>query len=228
MEHLERLAGLVDPRGLDVVDVGAGTGAFAAALAGAGARVTGIEVEAEKVARARAAHGAVARFLQGCGEDLPLPDGSADLVCFMFSLHHVPAADQPAALAEAARVLRPGGRLHVVEPDVTGPMTSVVRLIDDETEVREATAAFLDALSAGPAWRADARFGYTLVRSYRDFDALAQSVVLTDPSRAAGFEARRAAMQAQFDRVAVPGADGYTLAQPCTARHLRRAPAIAG
>jgi SAM-dependent methyltransferase len=49
----------------------------------------------------------VALRVSGDATSLPLPSGSADVVCAMHMLYHVP--DVPAALAEAQRVLRPGG-----------------------------------------------------------------------------------------------------------------------
>lgn len=218
--HLEQLCRLMNPEGQDVVDVGAGDGAFAAALAGAGARVTGIEVSQARVEAANRAHAGKADFVQGRAEALPISDNSADLICFMFSMHHVPGTLQAAALDEALRVLRPGGRLHVVEPDTEGAMTSVVRLVDDETEVRNATAAFLDAAVTSGRVQELVRCHYDLVRRFASFDALAERVVLTDPARAEGFARHRDAMRAEFDRVAKPAAGGWDVSQPCTAYHL--------
>ncbi|OLT11221.1 hypothetical protein BJF78_27395 [Pseudonocardia sp. CNS-139] len=51
---------------------------------------------------------------------LPLPDGAASAVVALFVLHHLPAAAQDAALAEWARVLRPGGVLAGITPN-NGP-----------------------------------------------------------------------------------------------------------
>ena len=53
---------------------------------------------------------------QGAADALPMPDQSADLVLFVFSLHHVPGRQAQWAMAEARRVLRPSGRLYVAEP----------------------------------------------------------------------------------------------------------------
>jgi SAM-dependent methyltransferase len=59
-----------------------------------------------ELARRRAAG---ARIVQGEATDMPFEDGAFDAVVCAFGLMHVP--DQPAALSEMARVLRPGGRL---------------------------------------------------------------------------------------------------------------------
>ncbi|MDH3664265.1 MAG: class I SAM-dependent methyltransferase, partial [Alphaproteobacteria bacterium] len=136
MNHLDHLTSLIDLDGHSVVDVGAGNGKFARAFARRGARVTGIEIDGDKVEIAKRAEHANVRILLGRGEDLPLDDQSADLVCFMFSFHHVPLPLQDDALAEAWRVLKPGGRLHVLDPLPGGSMSDVMAPLDDETEIR--------------------------------------------------------------------------------------------
>jgi SAM-dependent methyltransferase len=55
---------------------------------------------------------------QGAPEALPLPDASVDVVISLMALQR--CADTQVALAETARVLRPGGRLVVAEPDGLG------------------------------------------------------------------------------------------------------------
>lgn len=53
------------------------------------------------------------------------------------------------ALAEAARVLRPGGHLYVSEPVYAGPLNDVIGLFHDEREVRAAAQAALDEALRG-------------------------------------------------------------------------------
>jgi ArsR family transcriptional regulator len=65
------------------------------------------------VARARLAGFANVRVVEGRVEELPLPDASLDLALVVHLLHHV--ADPSAALAEVARVLRPGGRVVIAD-----------------------------------------------------------------------------------------------------------------
>ena len=102
-----------------VLDAGTGTGdlAFACLEAGAG-RVVGLDVAGPMVERARqksAARdlGAVSGFGLGDATRLPLPDASVDAWCSAFVVRNIP--DLPAAFSEAHRVLRPGGRLAVLE-----------------------------------------------------------------------------------------------------------------
>ena len=106
-EAVRWLAG-EEPR--DVVDLGAGTGKLTRSLVAHGHRVTAVEPSSEMLAQLVAAvPGATA--LQGSAESVPLADGSADVVTAAQAFHWF---DQPVALREIARVLRPGGRLALV------------------------------------------------------------------------------------------------------------------
>ncbi|MEX2446571.1 MAG: ubiquinone/menaquinone biosynthesis methyltransferase [Dehalococcoidia bacterium] len=101
-----------------VVDAGTGTGDLALACLEAGAaRVIGVDVAAPMVAEARAkAHRRQADhvgFALGDATRLPLPDASVDVWCSAFVVRNLPDLD--AGLREAYRVLRPGGRLAVLE-----------------------------------------------------------------------------------------------------------------
>jgi len=99
-----------------VVDVGCGTGTLAIALAAGGAEVIGVDGDPEVLARARAKPWAdKVQWRHGLATALPLPGASADRVVMSLLLHHLDPAGQRTALAEAVRVLRPGGRLHVAD-----------------------------------------------------------------------------------------------------------------
>src|SRR5262249_12286795 len=148
---LDVLSELVELDGRDVVDVGCGDGGLVRRLAGLGARAIGVEVDAAVVAAAQGRQPVAGeRYVHGTGQQLPLPDDSADVVVFLQSLHDVPPAAMDAALAEAARVVRSGGAVYVQEPLAEGPFFELVKLIDDETEVRaQAQAAVARASAAG-------------------------------------------------------------------------------
>jgi ArsR family transcriptional regulator len=99
-----------------VADLGCGTGEAMAALLGRARRVIGVDGSAEMLARARLrfAQAASAVSLRiGELEHLPLSDGEADCAVMSMVLHHLP--DPRAGLAEALRILRPGGRLLVAD-----------------------------------------------------------------------------------------------------------------
>lgn len=90
------------------------------------------------------------RFALGGAEAIPAEDGSFDIVIMFKSLHHVPMGQMHQALAEVARVLRPGGLAWISEPVYAGELNEVMRLFHDEKEVREAAfAAVCGAVERG-------------------------------------------------------------------------------
>jgi SAM-dependent methyltransferase len=98
--------------GLDVVDLGCGTGYFSAWLAKRGARPVGVDPTPAQLATARAMQtefGLEFPLLEGVGEAVPLPDASFDLVLSEYGASIW--ADPYRWIPEAARLLRPGGRL---------------------------------------------------------------------------------------------------------------------
>ncbi|QUH00345.1 methyltransferase domain-containing protein [Saccharopolyspora erythraea] len=124
-ETAELVKRLLRPEDRSVVDVGAGAGgsaaAFAKALSGTGDTVTVVDSAPELLAAAadcanRAASGGVdVRAVRADAADDALPDlvGQVDLVFASFVAHHLP--DQIAGLRRMARMVRPGGRLALVE-----------------------------------------------------------------------------------------------------------------
>ena len=115
------LAALVEAAALTgaerVLDLGCGAGHTALALAPRAAAVTAVDVTPEMlaVAGSLAAGRGVTNivFRHADVAALPFPNGSFDLVVSRYSAHHY--ADPARALAEAARVLRPGGRFLLVD-----------------------------------------------------------------------------------------------------------------
>jgi len=103
----------VAPRpGLSLLDAGCGPGNYHAALAGAALRITACDLSdgmlRDVAAQARRIGGDVAP-VRADAEALPFRDAAFDRVMANHMLYHV--ADQPRALAEMRRVLRPGGRI---------------------------------------------------------------------------------------------------------------------
>ncbi|MSO65819.1 MAG: class I SAM-dependent methyltransferase [Alphaproteobacteria bacterium] len=163
---------LVAWSGLDVVDVGCADGSLAAALAKRGARVLGIEsdpIQAKKNRGAAAVDNVT--LIEGSAERIPREAGTVDGVIFSKSLHHVPAGLMDAALSEAARVLkRERGFLFVLEPDISGQFSQLVKPFHDETVVRRQA---LDALArtADRLFRQMDEYWYTSTNLFSDFAA---------------------------------------------------------
>jgi SAM-dependent methyltransferase len=99
------------------VDVGAGAGHATLAIAPHVAHVTAIDPTPEMLAVAErlAAERGIANvsFGRATADALPFPDASLDAAVSRFSIHHWP--DPPAAVREIARVVRPGGRIVLVD-----------------------------------------------------------------------------------------------------------------
>jgi len=94
--------------GTRLLDVACGPGYVAAAGAARGARATGIDFSSTMIAEARRLHPAL-ELREGDAEALDLPDAAFDAVTIAFGLLHFARPER--AVAEACRVLAPGGRL---------------------------------------------------------------------------------------------------------------------
>jgi ubiquinone/menaquinone biosynthesis C-methylase UbiE len=103
---------LGDVRGLDVVELGCGTAYFSAWLARRGARPVGVDPTPAQLATARemqAEFGLEFPLVEAAAEDVPLPDASFDLAVSQYGASIW--ADPYRWIPEAARLLRPAGRL---------------------------------------------------------------------------------------------------------------------
>ena len=106
--------------GATVLDVGCGTGLLARealALIGAQGRLVGVDPSPGMLAQARLP---TAEFLEGSAEALPVADGSFDFVTMGYALRHI--ADVGTAFREFHRVLKPGGRVLILE--ITKPASA--------------------------------------------------------------------------------------------------------
>lgn len=100
--------------GMQVIDVGTGTGLVAreaARLVGPQGSVLGVDPSAAMLANARLMSGV--RLVEGRAESIPAPDAAADFLSLGYALRHI--SDLSVAFREFKRVLRPGGRLCLLE-----------------------------------------------------------------------------------------------------------------
>jgi ubiquinone/menaquinone biosynthesis C-methylase UbiE len=108
-----------DQRQMRLLDIGCGTGRFLDFVKQAWPRLTtcGLDMSEAYVrhAQRRLAGRSRTRFVVGKAEAIPAPDNSQDAVTSIFVFHELPPQVRRAALAECARVLRPGGRLVLLD-----------------------------------------------------------------------------------------------------------------
>jgi 2-polyprenyl-6-hydroxyphenyl methylase/3-demethylubiquinone-9 3-methyltransferase len=100
--------------GLSILDLGCGKGRFARQLALAGARIVGVDIALGMLGHA----GGIDR-VRASASRLPLRSRSFDAVVAVEVLQHVAPAALPEVITEAARVLRPAGRLLVIDRNAT-------------------------------------------------------------------------------------------------------------
>lgn len=96
-----------------LLDVGGGTGRVSAGLNGMSGQVIVVDIS---IGMLRQAQRKELSVVNAPAEDLPFPDEVFERVLMVDSLHHV--VDQSTVASELWRVLTPGGRLLIVEPDI--------------------------------------------------------------------------------------------------------------
>jgi demethylmenaquinone methyltransferase/2-methoxy-6-polyprenyl-1,4-benzoquinol methylase len=151
------------PRGALVADLACGTGQFCRALGRAGYRSIGVDSSAGMLARARGAGELVRADIL----ELPFEAGSVDGVTSGFALRNV--VDIGRCAAEMARVVRPGGRLAVLDLAEPRPATRWIRSTWIDRVVPRLGALLSDGeayryLPASTAYLPD---GPSLVRTFR-------------------------------------------------------------
>ena len=117
--------------GETVVDLGSGSGMdafYAAGIVGPTGRVVGVDFTVEQLAKARRIAASAdlhqVEFLEGPIDELPVPSASADCVISNGVINLCP--DKAAVFAEAARILRPGGRLAIADIVTEKPLTDAI------------------------------------------------------------------------------------------------------
>lgn len=142
-----------------VLDLGCGSGTLAIriGLQAPGAHVAGLDADPSMIdtARRKAARaGSSAAFHLGNASQLPFPDAAFDRVVSSLFFHHLSPPGKRRAAAEVARVLRPGGELHVADwgPAPNLAMRSLflaVQFLDGFENTRENVEGRLPALFSG-------------------------------------------------------------------------------
>lgn len=117
-------AGLVP--GMHVVDIGTGTGLVATqavAILGDPTSVIGVDPSVGMLENAKVPHGV--KLVEGSAERIPFPDNSFDFLSMGYALRHI--SDLSGALTEFHRVLKPGGRICILE--ITYPRKEIPKFL---------------------------------------------------------------------------------------------------
>lgn len=159
---LPQMAGLTGTE--TVLDVATATGHTAFALAPFAASVVGVDLTPEMLEEARRnnPHPNVT-FVAGDAEALPFPDAAFDVVTCRIAAHHFP--DVARFLAEAHRVLKPGGRAVIID-NVVPEDDTLDRFINEIDKLRDPSHVRAYRISEWEAFLKDTGFAYELAHTF--------------------------------------------------------------
>ena len=160
-----------------LIDVGCGTGDLVRWATRQGARAIGIDTAAMITGAERKPRAGDERYRIGTAETMSFENGSCDILTYFASFHHVPRFHMINALKRGWNVLKPGGAAVFLEPiPQDGSYYDIVRLIEDEMEVRALAIRVIDsALYLG--FKPAAQKLFYVDRSFADFLELLEASV---------------------------------------------------
>ena len=212
--HAEVIEELLEPRGAKIIDIGCGAGKMTRLLTEMGGEVVGIDPGERQLERARAIDTVGNEtFLEGVAENLPFEDQSIDIAFFFNSFHHVPKEGFEAAIVEAQRVLKPGGKLYFAEPIADGPQFELSRLINDESVIR---ALAYNCIQSTPqmGFKEVSELIYITENRHKDFEAFKTNSTSINPARDAIFEEHDVEIRQRFEQLSQKDNEGYVFSLP--------------
>jgi SAM-dependent methyltransferase len=221
-DELDLLAQLVPLQGIRLIELGCGKARLASALLARypQTEVTALEVDERQHAKNLAAPQPRLNFVQAGAQAIPFADGCFDGAMMLKTLHHVPLPLMDQALREVARVLRPGGWFYVSEPVYAGPLNDIMRLVNDEGEVRLAAQQALDKALAQGTWEAAGEHRFEMPVHFADFVNFEQRMLDVTYADRRMDEPTRQAIRQRFDELMGP--KGVSLTRPMHVRLLRK------
>ena len=213
-QNADVLPSLIDLKGKKVADIGCGEGSLTHLMTRHGASVIGVECSPQQLERARSAKPAGnENYSEGVGENLTFEDNKLDLVVFFNSLHHIAVNQQDRALAEAARVLKPGGQVYVCEPLAKGEHFELMKPVHDETEVRAAAyQAMSRADKHGLTMEMETEYSHS--SCYPDFTAFRERIEVINPHLNDQFDELQEILRNNFETLGHKSDDGMEFSQP--------------
>jgi ubiquinone/menaquinone biosynthesis C-methylase UbiE len=179
-EEREVFDSMLPLQGAHILELGCGKAEKTRSIAQGGkvARIMALEVDQIQHAKnLQIADLPNVTFSLGGAEAIPASDNSFDIVIMFKSLHHVPMEVMDQALAEIARVLKPGGVAYISEPVYAGDFNELLRLFHDEKIVREAAfAAISRAVESGKLVLVEQKF-FNSRNHFDSFDQFDQRII---------------------------------------------------
>ncbi len=222
-DELDVLDALVPLAHARIVEAGCGAARLARDLLArhAQAEVTCLEVDERQLAKNIAEPAARLHFAHAGAQAIPFGDASFDGALMLKSLHHVPRDQMDRALVELARVLVPGGWLYVSEPVYAGPLNELIRVFNDEGEVRAEAQRAIDRAIAGGSWTQAAERRFAMPVRFRDFADFEQRMMRPTFADHHIDEAKLERTRTLY--APHQGPDGAAFERPMHVRLLRRA-----
>ena len=175
-EHLPYKDGLV-------IDVGCGTGELVRWMVSQGIKAIGLDVEKMVNKAIESSKTKNEEYKIGVGEHLPFDNNFASTITYIASFHHIPSTNMMLALKECTRVLKPNGKMIVIEPiSQNQSYYEITRLVEDEAEIQNYAYEILKRSDeAGLSFVKEETF--YLERSFQDYINLLNIFVDSDEER---------------------------------------------
>lgn len=221
-DELSVLSELVVLEGQHIIELGCGAARMARQLLERypDSCVTGLETDERQHAKNMAFPQERLRFLLAGAQAIPVADASFDLALMLKSLHHVPIPMMKQALDEVRRVVRVGGHLYVSEPVYSGPLNEIIRLFNDEREVRLAAQAAVDDAITSQGWTQVAERRFEMPVRFKDFGDFERRMLRPTYANHRVDDATVAAVRERFELHC--RGDGAYFTRPMLVRLLRR------
>lgn len=213
-QNADVLPSMIDLKGKKVADIGCGEGSLTRMMTRHGANVIGVECSKSQLERARAAKPAGNEiYYEGVGEDMSFEDNKLDVIVFFNSLHHINIDNQEQALAEARRVLKPGGMVYICEPVASGEHFELMQPVHDETKVRDAAYQAIQKADKH-GLTPEREVTYIHMAMYPDYAAFRDRILAINPELENGFDDLNEDLMKSFEKLGHKTDDGIQFEQP--------------
>ncbi len=162
-----------------LIELGCGSARFLQNLLTMHPQLEAWGLEVDKVQHQKNVAQAVPRltWLEAGAQAIPSESNVFDGALMLKSLHHVPIPDMQQALREVARVVKPGGWLFVAEPVYAGALNEIMRLFNDEGEVRAEAIKALHQMVQDGVWEQHYHEHFEVPVAYADFSEFEQRML---------------------------------------------------